>query len=194
MYYGLFPDVPERQQGDGMEVPTTSKPQQETKTIPTSMVQTPETKVKTSNPPPKTNLPSSPLVLEKPKMFPKGTYPPSVKKHREAKFVPYEPYKGAVTPFIQTKLNRKSSERRTVSTPKKSFNQDEFEPKLVEDEVDSSAPESSMNPELEENYRTMLKAKENELERMRVALENSEKQLKIQTQVEYFVIFQTCVT
>ena len=184
-----------------MEVPTTSKPQQETKTIPASMVQTPETKVKTSKPPPiadridlTPNLPSSPLVLEKPKLFPKGTYPPSVKKHREAKFVPYEPYKGAVKPFIQTKLNRKSSERRIVSSPEKSFNQVETEPKLVEDEVDSTAPESSMNPELEENYRTMLKAKENELERMRVALENSEKQLKIQTQVEHFGTFRRCVT
>ena len=40
-----------------------------------------------------------------------------------------------------------------------------------------------MSEELSSNYRAMLDVKERELERLRAALDNSEKQLKIQTQV-----------
>ena len=39
--------------------------------------------------------------------------------------------------------------------------------------------------ELEQNYRAMLEAKEKEIERLRQSLQAAEKQLKIQTQVQY---------
>ena len=50
----------------------------------------------------KVDLPGPPLpgprsvVRENPKIYPRGSYPPAVKKKKEPKFVPYEPYKGAV--------------------------------------------------------------------------------------------------
>ena len=36
------------------------------------------------------------IIREKPKVYPRGSYPPTHKRNKEAKFVPYEPYKGAV--------------------------------------------------------------------------------------------------
>ena len=33
------------------------------------------------------------MAAEKAKVYPKGTLPPAVRKQREPKFVPYEPYK-----------------------------------------------------------------------------------------------------
>ena len=33
------------------------------------------------------------VAAEKAKVYPKGTLPPAVRKQREPKFVPYEPYK-----------------------------------------------------------------------------------------------------
>ena len=35
------------------------------------------------------------MSAEKAKVYPKGTLPPAVRKQREPKFVPYEPYKAS---------------------------------------------------------------------------------------------------
>ena len=98
----------ERQEGDGMERPpevaahspasAESKAEQGEK-----MIELPEAGLKLDKLPPIRDsvdlpaaVPESPLVAEKPKVYPKGSYPPSHRKNREPKFVPYEPYKGAV--------------------------------------------------------------------------------------------------
>lgn len=120
-------------------------------------------------------VPQSPLVAEKPKVFPKGSYPPSHRKNKEPRFVPYEPYKGAVTSMEGKKV--KCPERQPSSS------------KLVENEVflpdqvvtDSQVTE--MSPELQQNYRCMLDVKEKEIEMLKEKLEQSDKQLKIQTKV-----------
>merc|ERR1719234_1584111 len=46
------------------------------------------------------------VAAEKAKVYPKGTLPPTVRKQREPKFVPYEPYKGAVS-FLDSSSSRK---------------------------------------------------------------------------------------
>merc|ERR1719234_2358128 len=46
------------------------------------------------------------VAAEKAKGYPKGTLPPAVRKQREPKFVPYEPYKGAVS-FLDSSSSRK---------------------------------------------------------------------------------------
>ena len=196
VYLGVF----ERQQGDGMEVPLATKPPTETvNMVPTTApLVLPVTGLKMAKLPPildkvelLPNIPDSPLVPEKAKVYPKGTYPTSVKKKKGPKFVPYEPYKAAVTPFIDEKFQRRSSEMsRTQSCPtgsgedKPSTQVVGSEPRETSD-VGPSGSGAEINPQLEENYRTMLDAKERELVRLRAALENSEKQLKIQIQVSF---------
>ena len=98
----------ERQEGDGMERPpevavhspatAESKPDQGEK-----MIELPEAGLKLEKLPPIRDnvdlppvVPESPLVAEKPKVYPKGSYPPTHRKSKEPRFVPYEPYKGAV--------------------------------------------------------------------------------------------------
>ena len=39
---------------------------------------------------------ASPPILCQARLYPRGSYPPSHRRGREAKFVPYEPYRGAV--------------------------------------------------------------------------------------------------
>merc|ERR1719400_558983 len=51
-------------------------------------------------------VPDSPLVAEKPKVYPKGSYPPTHRKNKEPRFVPYEPYKGAVVAMDGKKAKR----------------------------------------------------------------------------------------
>ena len=97
----------ERQEGDGMERPPEvavhspstagSKAAQTEK-----MIELPEAGLKLEKLPPIRDsvdlppvVPDSPLVAEKPKVYPKGSYPPTHRKNKEPKFVPYEPYKGA---------------------------------------------------------------------------------------------------
>jgi len=123
------------------------------------------------------------MSAEKAKVYPKGTLPPAVRKQREPKFVPYEPYKGAVS-FLESKSSRKV-------------------PKLGRSGVDRSSRGSSVesaaslspaapireNEELDEqsplaaNYRAMLEAKEREIEQLRSQAEASDRQLKIQIKV-----------
>jgi len=195
----------ERQQGDGMEVPTSRKPTADDTAVKSSPAEilsllppSPapllrDTSLSITKLPPildkvelVPHLPNAPLVLEKPKVYPKGRFPPGVKKNREPKFVPYEPYKGAVTSFTDKNVGRRSPEKKLdcSKAPDSST-------KIVEN-VDESfedgepvGPEAGqrISSELETNYRMMLDAKEKELEQLRNALENSEKQVKIQTQV-----------
>jgi len=186
-------DVLVRQQGDGMEeeVLILNKPQEEVSDKPPSEVhkilaetapgvRLPETGITLARLPPINDkvellptVPKSPLVMEKPKVYPKGTYPPSVMKAREAKFVPYEPYKGAVTQFTNGKHVRKTPEKKTSLQTEH----------LDAGAVPESPEETGLSRELVHNYRIMLDAKENEMSRLQTALQNSEKQLKIQTQV-----------
>merc|ERR1712227_852580 len=65
----------------------------------------------------KVDLPGPPLpgprsvVKENPKIYPRGSYPPAVKKKKEPKFVPYEPYKGAVAFMEKDKVKRSESSK-----------------------------------------------------------------------------------
>ena len=132
------------------------------------------------------------------KVYPKGTYPPAVKKAKEARFIPCEPYKGAVSPLSnrhqksspskamgRLSLSRSSPEK-SLSAPNLGLNltpsqrkqpilpvaslqqaneervKDDCEEKLEPIDVGGVL---EMNPLLEANYRTMLDAKERELER-----------------------------
>ena len=45
---------------------------------------------------PSPKRPNQRLIAEKARVYPKGSLPPAVRKQREPKFVPYEPYRGAV--------------------------------------------------------------------------------------------------
>ena len=94
----------ERQEGDGMEKPpdiAALNPAAGEKAE--KMIELPEAGLKLEKLPPIHDtvdlppvVPESPLVAEKPKVYPKGSYPPTHRKNKEPKFVPYEPYRGAV--------------------------------------------------------------------------------------------------
>lgn len=127
------------------------------------------------------------VAAEKAKVYPKGTLPPAVRKQREPKFVPYEPYKGAVS-FLDNSSSRKpplfgrgggfgsldrTSRGSSVESPASvtsavSFREDR--------ELDEGSP-------LAANYRAMLEVKEKEIEQLRSQVEASDRQLKIQTKV-----------
>merc|ERR1719234_2401928 len=130
------------------------------------------------------------VAAEKAKVYPKGTLPPAVRKQREPKFVPYEPYKGAVS-FLDSSCSRKpplsgrggssggfgsldrASRGSSVESPASlvsavSFREDR--------ELDEASP-------LAANYRAMLEVKEKEIEQLRSQAEASDRQLKIQTKV-----------
>jgi len=207
-------ETPKRQQGDGMEVSAPTKAQPEVMGLmsasPVSTgVTLPDTGLTLAKLPPildkvdiQPNMPDRPLVLEKPKVYPKGTYPPATKKVREAKFVPYEPYKAAVTHMqprkasgraLETKLNLSSDE-----TCRQDFAEIKPEDKVADEvvqglkelitadeslQIDAKDNDTDIPAGLQENYRFMLDAKENELRKLRHVLESAEKQLKIQTQV-----------
>ena len=102
----------ERQEGDGMERPPDvavhSPSTGETKPAQTEkMIELPEAGLKLEKLPPIQDnvdlppvVPQSPLVAEKPKVYPKGSYPPTHRKNKEPRFVPYEPYKAAVATMM----------------------------------------------------------------------------------------------
>jgi len=135
------------------------------------------------------------IIREKPKVYPRGSYPPTHKRNKEAKFVPYEPYKGAVAFMDSNKARKPVSPNKNLS---KSLDSEVFENEKIDaticDKSREKSPEKTncdndeeepreMNTELEKNYRVMLDIKEKELARMQEMLMNSEKQLKIQTKV-----------
>ena len=99
----------ERQEGDGMERPPDVAVLHSPSTVETKpaqvekMIELPEAGLKLEKLPPIHDsvdlppvVPESPLVAEKPKVYPKGSYPPTHRRNKEPRFVPYEPYKGAV--------------------------------------------------------------------------------------------------
>ena len=106
---------PAREEGDGMEKPPEASvgisSNEESKTVlpetlkpSNQMIELPEAGLKLEKLPPIHDrvdlpavLPKTPLVSEKVKIYPKGSYPPSHRRNKEPKFVPYEPYKGAVS-------------------------------------------------------------------------------------------------
>merc|ERR1719336_1786022 len=94
----------------------------------------------------------------------------------EPKFVPYEPYKGAVASMEEKKGKRPERKSIAAADPVES------EVFLKEEEV-ISRESSEMRSELEQNYRCMLDIKEKEIQSLKEKLDQSDKQLKIQTKV-----------
>jgi len=188
-------DGAERQQGDGMEVPRAGKPLNDAgkpttnlDAILTSTSTLPDALLGATKLPPVSdkvellpNIPTSPLVQERPKLYSKGTCQSGARKNKEPKFVPYEPYKGAVTSFTQKSVRKKSAENKFIQSSSPCTEAENVDSPDTED--DTAREHLSMNPELEANYRLMLDTKEKELEQLRLALEASEKQVKIQTQI-----------
>jgi hypothetical protein len=132
------------------------------------------------------NYPKAVLLQEKPRFFAKGSAPAgTLKKSKEPKFVPYEPYKGAVKPFFDV-----PTKPRQQWTPERKLSQQQRAPveKGVPEEPERGVSEKGVSEEteqLEQNYRAMLEAKEKEIDRLRQSLQTAEKQLRIQTQVKY---------
>ena len=133
-------------------------------------------------------------VREQARVFPRGGHSTAHRRSKQAKFVPYEPYKGAVA-SMESKQSRKRPDLRAQKS-NKSFECevfDEGDKKYVTDGADRNKEESDdqneeprkeeISPELETNYRVMLDIKEKEIARLKERLDNSEKQLKIQTKV-----------
>lgn len=197
-----------REDGDGMEKPTLTKTPSEI--FKTACIVLPETGVALDTIPPisdKVDIrpvpPTSTLVKEMAKVYPKGSYPQAVKKAKEARFVPCEPYKAAVSPLpklnksipLSRKTSRLSQEKSDNGTLNKSItpNKNEVDCSKTEDtsaqqgqnsdDSTKSDRNNEISPQLEDNYRTMLDIKEREIDRLRLALAESEKQIRIQGQV-----------
>jgi len=124
-------------------------------------------------------IPNSPLYAERPPMQIRSTQ--IRKKNKEPKFVPYEPYKGAVAkledkPRTKSDSSLMKSRSTSVDMPvkKKSDAKCDTEDPAVINVVDE---------ELAKNYRVMLDAKEAEITELRAKITNSDRQLKLQTQV-----------
>jgi len=186
---------PGREQGDGMEKPTAAisqpselKPREilETLTKDRKLIEIPETGLKLDKLPPiidtvdlPPNVPKNPLVAEKPKLYPRGSYPPSGKRMKEPKFVPYEPYKGAVA-FMEKNV-MKGGDRKLSRTSRSTS----VESEVFSNKIDSNGEPSTepISDELKSNYRAMLDVKEKEIQALRENLDTAEKQLKIQSKV-----------
>jgi len=189
--------VAAREDGDGMEKPTeATSPPQETgpALVPASvpdpippLAPAPDLKELLGVSPVKTSSPElapiqqrrldlsptetkEPLVAERAKVYPRGSFPPSVRKRKEPKFVPYEPYRGAVA-FMESGRREQHRAARAAS--------EESEAGLGEE----AGAEPGISPELEANYRLMLELKEKEIARLGDKLQQAEKQLKIQAKV-----------
>ena len=163
---------PTREAGDGMEA---SKPTQQNSDVKfsspeTKLIKLPRTNISVEKLPPisddKVKLPvtepTSPLVP----IFAKNPHPSfqGAKKVKEAKFVPYEPYKAAITPLVtKTKKAKKSP---------KSPKAENLGSQEIQEESFESTPEFIQDPE-----------KEKEIFALKKKLEETEKQLRIQTQV-----------
>lgn len=125
--------------------------------------------------PPPTPSPNKCLIPDKAKVYPKGVLPPVVKKQREPRFVPYEPYRGAVA-VMEGNTSRKPSNSSRLSRGCSVESQGSPAKNM---QVESA----EFGNELERNYRAMLEAKEDELDMLRTRVEVAEQQLKIQTKV-----------
>merc|ERR1719245_765978 len=98
---------------------------------------------------------------------------------KEPKFVPYEPYKGAVA-FMDNNAKKSMDKKISRNTRSTSVESEVFASKS-DDAVELIA--QPISNELESNYRAMLDAKEKEIEKLKENLESAEKQLKIQSKV-----------
>jgi len=127
-------------------------------------------------------VPRTALVAERP---PTQVKIGSLKKNKEPKFVPYEPYKGAVTKIVN--VPRKSEERKSGKSRSSSSNDIPERKSAVGDTTNegTAAEEviSENQAELIQNYRVMLDAKEAEITELRNNMKKVEQQLKIQAQV-----------
>ena len=121
-------------------------------------------------------------------MYPKGELPPAVRRQREPRFVPYEPYKAAVAfleggrkPPLLGRSRGGSVEEGWRSTsaeeaPRWRGTSVESREEVVEEVGEEASP-------LVANYRAMLEAKEEELAGLQARCEAAERHLKIQTKV-----------
>merc|ERR1719347_290496 len=196
-------DLPGREDGDGMELPAdppkSNSPLLETlapNTIVSDLlvctsVELPGLEKNLSLdklPPPRDQKfidlspPPKPLIPEKKiKVYPKGSLPPSVKKQREPKFVPYEPYKGAVAAMENRDTKGKLNISRGNSVEKEASG--DFNSSDIYDVPPENEDSNDMNTNFDRNYQLMMEIKEKELESLRNKVEESEKQLKIQLKV-----------
>merc|ERR1719318_2158122 len=130
--------------------------------------------------------PARPLVAErKAKVFPRGSLPPAVRRQREPKFVPYEPYKAAVASMGP---GAGGLSRGRGPSQDSQLSRSLHSPAALEEAGDrlpgrAETPEAEINREFERNYGTMLELKEREIECLKAQVESAEKQLKIQTKV-----------
>lgn len=128
-------------------------------------------------------IPNSPLYAERMPTQIRNTQ--IRRKNKEPKFVPYEPYKGAVAKLEDTPRKRSGCSLKSRSTSKTSI--DSPEKKISETKCDSDTNPPVINnmvdEELSNNYRVMLDAKEAEISELRAKAVNSDRQLKLQTQV-----------
>jgi len=185
----------DREQGDGMEKPSAAVTQP-SEQVPREIVESlkkdkqfieiPETGLKLDKLPPISDtvdlppiVPKNPLVAQRPKVYPRGSYPPSGKRMKEPKFVPYEPYKGAVA-FMEKNVMKGGDRKISRTNRSTSVESEVFANRSDEPTKISAQPISN---ELESNYRAMLDAKENEIVTLRENLDAAEKQLKIQSKV-----------
>jgi hypothetical protein len=188
-----------REQGDGMEreEPGVTRPAEELPTPESPLLPLPLPKVSTTFPldwagglvlaklPPihdsvelRPGRPAGAKLLpDRAKVFPRGSLPPAVRRQREPKFVPYEPYRGAVTAMEGAGsrrpplLGRGSRGSSVESSPA-----DRPSPARGEGWGEEGSP-------LAANYAVMLRAKEQELEELVARAEGAERQLKIQAKV-----------
>lgn len=126
-------------------------------------------------------IPNSPLYAERPPMQIRNTQ--IRRKNKEPKFVPYEPYKGAVAKLEDEPRKRSESSLKSRSTSKSSIDSPVKKISETKCDIDSVITNSAVEEELSNNYRVMLDAKEAEIAELRAKTVISDRQLKLQTQV-----------
>eukprot|EP00095_Tigriopus_kingsejongensis_P005349 maker-scaffold34_size539781-snap-gene-0.16 protein:Tk05349 transcript:maker-scaffold34_size539781-snap-gene-0.16-mRNA-1 annotation:"Golgin-45" len=173
---------PTRERGDGKEAEIES--QKKTLAREARLIHLPQTNIKLEKLPPISDgqvqmdpiTPTSPLV---PMSLGKTTrsQPTNTlfKKDKEPKFVPYEPYKGAVTPLVPVGRRRKcpGTSKSAVRASKSGSVTPPTSP------VPSSSPTYIGKEVSKESSEVLLKT----IAELKAKLSESEKQLKIQTQV-----------
>ena len=116
----------------------------------------------------------------------------SASKQKQPKFVPYEPYKAALTPIWDTtSVSRNASLSRSRKASTKSLNNEEH--KDISNESNNTSSNNVTADNLRQQEDTLDKSldkitdKDKEILRLRNELEESEKKLRIQTQVTLHV-------
>ncbi len=110
------------------------------------------------------------------------------KRDREPKFVPYEPYKAAITHLVDPVRKRRSAPatngRKEVSPDGQNLAATDGSPDDKGRAEGSDGQNRRRDPEAE----TSLREKEAEIERLREELTEKEKQIRIQTQVRKMLL------